>query len=152
HRDLRAAHARAQTGLPPGARVLLRAAFPPRAARAQQLAGLAFRISLAPVSRDRLPLARKVDERVPLRPDSVARVEEPEAHAPGFPGVRILAPERAAADRAETFGPAVFRRVLPYEVLTRKQTERPRREPGLRRGSGTGPALAARAVAVAGAE
>ena len=45
---------------------------------------------------NRLPLARVVDERVPLWTDRVARVEEPQANAPDLSRVGVLAPERAA--------------------------------------------------------
>src|SRR5205823_11773700 len=66
--------------------------------------------------------------------------------------VRVLAPERAAARRAEAFRPAILGGVLAHELLAGEQTERAGRKPCLRGGRGAGPPLAACAVAVAGAQ
>src|SRR5262249_34017744 len=75
-------------------------------------------------------------------------VEEAEADAPDLSGVGVLAPECAAAGRAEALRPAVARRVLAHELLAGEQPERAGRKPCLRRGGGAGSALAARAMAV----
>src|SRR5581483_8742561 len=99
----------------------------------------------------RLPLTRVVDVGVPLRADPVARIEEPEADAADLSRVGVLAPERTATDRAEALRPAVAGRVLAHELLAGEKADRAGRDPRLRRGRGAGPALAARAVAVAGA-
>src|ERR1700758_1694384 len=114
------------------------------------LARLRFRIPLEPVVGERLPVARVVHERAPLRTDVVTVVEETEPDAPHLPGLRVLAPERTAAVRAEALRPAVLRLELLHELLPRKQPERPRGEPRLCGRRRAGASLAARAVAVAG--
>src|SRR5262249_47411473 len=123
----------------------------PRRGRTR-LARLTFGVALEPVGGQGLPLAGVVDERVPLRPDVVAGVEETEAHASDLAGVRVQAPERAATARAEALRPPVLGRVLAHELLAGQQAEGSRREAGLGRRSRAGPALAPRAVAVPGAE
>src|SRR5438105_8366721 len=92
---------------------------------------LTFGVALEPVVRDRLPLAGIVDVRAPLRPNAVARIEEPQADAPYVAGVRILAPERTAADGAEALRPTVARRVLAHELLAGEKAERAGRYPRL---------------------
>src|SRR4029079_14611004 len=115
-------------------------------------AGFAFRVALEAVVGDRLPLAGVVDEGVPLRPEPVARVEEPEPDASDLPGVGVLAPERAAAGRAEALRPAVLRRVLPHELLTGEQAEGAGSKTRLRGSRRAGAPLAAGAMAVAGSQ
>src|SRR5262249_56894152 len=66
----------------------------PGAAPPRGLAGLALGVALQAVVWDRLPLARVIDERVPLRTDPVARVEEAPADAPDLSPIAVLAPER----------------------------------------------------------
>ena len=117
-----------------------------------RLTRLAFGVAVEPVVGDRLPLARVVDEGAPLRPDAVSGIEEAEAHAPDLTGLGIRAPERAAADGAEALRPAVLWRVGPHELLAGEEVEGAGSEPRLWRGCGAGPALAPRAVAVAGPE
>src|SRR5947209_9095691 len=97
--------------------------------RGRTLPRLTFGVALEPVVRDRLPLAGIVDVRVPLRPNAVARIEEPQADAPHVAGVRILAPERTAADGAEALRPTIARRVLAHELLAGEQAERAGRYP-----------------------
>ena len=118
------------------------------AAPGEHLARLAFGEPLEPVVRDRLPLGRIRDERAELRLDPVARVEGAEADAHHLAALRVLAPERAAAVRAEALGEPVRRPVLADELRAGEQAERPGREPRLRRGGRAGAALAARAVAI----
>src|SRR5262249_14508330 len=122
------------------------------AASPRGLARLAFGVPLEGVLGNRLPLARVVHERVPLRPDPVTRIEEPEPDASDLSRVGVLAPERAAALRAEALCPAVARRILVDQLLAGEQPERIRREPRLCRSCGARAPLAARAVAVAGAQ
>src|SRR5262249_39124365 len=110
-----------------------------------------FAVALEPVVGDRLPFAGVVDERVPLGPDPMPRVEESESHASDLSRLGVLAPERAAAHRAEALGPAVAGGVLRHELIARQQAERSGRETGLDGCRGPRSPLAPRAVAIAGA-
>src|SRR5581483_12507566 len=98
------------------------------------------------------PLARVIDERVPLRADVVAGVEQAHPHTADAAGVGIEAPQRTAALTAEALRPAVPRCVGADELLAREQPERAGRDPRLRRRGRPRPALAPRAVAVARAQ
>src|ERR1700751_4317751 len=73
------------------------------------LARLSLGVPLEPVVRQRLPLARVLHERVPLRTDVVAGIEEAEPHTPDLARLGRETPERAAALRAEALRPAVLR-------------------------------------------
>src|SRR5262249_54982898 len=99
--------------------------------RLRPLARLSLGVALEPVVGDRLPVAGVVDERVPLRPDPVTRIEEPEPDAPHFSRVGVLAPERASALRAEALRPAVTGRVLAHQLLTHEHSERAGSKPRL---------------------
>src|SRR5436305_1327171 len=98
------------------------------------LARLRFGVALEPVVAQRLPRARVVHVRVPLRTNVVRLVEQAEADAADLARLRVLAPERAAAGRAEALRPAVLGRELADELLAGEKPERAGREPCLRRG------------------
>ena len=103
-----------------------------RARPSTSFLGTRFRFgeALEPVVGERFPLARVVHERAPLRADVVARVEEADADAADFARLRVLAPQRPAAVRAEAFRPAVARRL--YSRISSSPASR-RNEPGAMR-------------------